>query len=147
MILHIFSVMDAFRDGDYYSTSEFPKFRLTGTAPSGDHHPVIFQKEIFNVNSFINGGTFLCTRPGYYHFSAALSADKKERTIALKIMHNGRGTAYARFFSKHAKYPFVLTSTFKGNELWICACPNNFEARAVRYGECQETVRLGGINK
>ena len=42
----------------------FPKFRLTGTAPSGDVHPVQFETELLNVEAAINAGVFLCTEPG-----------------------------------------------------------------------------------
>lgn len=55
----------------------FPKFRYTGSAESGGvwgngRIPVIWDMEILNVDSVINGGVFICMRPGFYHFSAAL---------------------------------------------------------------------------
>ena len=46
-----------------------PKFRYTGTVGSGTIHPVIFTKEIINIDAVINGGIFLCMKPGFYHFS------------------------------------------------------------------------------
>ena len=94
---NLFRTTNTFPGGDYFPTSEFPKFRLTGTAPSGDVHPVKFQREIFNVDAVIIGGTFLCTKPGYYHFSAAMSADREIGRIGLSIMHNNKGSAYARY--------------------------------------------------
>ena len=73
----------------------YPKFRLTGTAPSGDVHPVQFQTELLNVEAVINAGVFLCLEPGYYHFSAAMSAGGLE-WIGVEIIHNGKRSIYAR---------------------------------------------------
>ena len=52
----------------------YPKFRYTGTAPEGDIAPVVWSTEKLNVDAVVNGGVFLCLRPGYYHFTAGMSA-------------------------------------------------------------------------
>ena len=79
----------------------FPKFRYTGSAESGGVWgnggiPVNWDTEILNVDSVINGGVFLCMRPGFYHFSAALSADATDKTIGVYINHNSINKVYAR---------------------------------------------------
>ena len=53
--------------GGYDTTN--PKFRYTGTAGSGVNSPVMFTKAIINVDAVMNGGVFLCMKPGFYHFS------------------------------------------------------------------------------
>ena len=63
-----------------------PKFRYTGTAQNGGDHgiggiPVVWDTEKSNVDSVINGGVFLCMRPGFYYFTAALSKVLKIMTI------------------------------------------------------------------
>ena len=60
----------------------FPKFRLSGTASSGDVHPVQFETELLNVEAVINAGVFLCVEPGYYHFSGALSSGGLELKLS-----------------------------------------------------------------
>lgn len=57
--------------GGYENTN--PKFRYTGTVGSGAIHPVIFTKSTVNVDAVINGGVFLCMKPGFYHFSGLFS--------------------------------------------------------------------------
>ena len=54
--------------------NSYPIFRYTGTAPDGDVSPVNWSRREINVDSVVNGGVFLCLRPGYYHFTAAMSA-------------------------------------------------------------------------
>ena len=73
----------------------FPKFRLTCTASSGDVQPVQFETELLNVETAIDAGVFLCTEPGYYHFSAAMSAGGLE-WIGVEIIHNRRSAVFAR---------------------------------------------------
>ena len=85
--------------GRYDNTS--PRFRYTGTAPSGGIWgnggiPVIWDTEQINVDVVMNGGVFLCTVPGFYHFSAALSADKSEKQVGIYINHNSINVVYAR---------------------------------------------------
>merc|ERR1711990_90582 len=70
--------------GTYDNT--FPKFRLTGTAPKGDFHPVQLKTELFKVDAKIRSGIFLCQKAGFYHFSAALSS-ANAGDIALEIFH------------------------------------------------------------
>ena len=77
-----------------------PKFRYTGTAPNGGDRtiggiPVVWDTEKFNVDAVVNGGVFLCMRPGFYYFSAALSAPSNER-IGVYINHNSKNQVYAR---------------------------------------------------
>ena len=67
--------------GHYENSS--PKFRLTGTAPSGDIHPVVWANEEVMVDAVVNNGVFLCMQPGYYHFSAALSADENGKYVGV----------------------------------------------------------------
>ena len=81
--------------------NNFPKFRYTGSAESGGVWgnggiPVIWDTEILNVDSVINGGVFLCMRPGFYHFSAALSADATDKSVGVYINHNSVNKVYAR---------------------------------------------------
>ena len=78
-----------------------PKFRYTGSAESGGVWgnggiPVIWDTEKLNVDSVINGGVFLCMRPGFYHFSAALSADATDKSVGVYINHNSINKVYAR---------------------------------------------------
>lgn len=73
-----------------------PKFRYTGTAPSGNFHPVILDTEEINVDVIMNGGVFLCVKPGYYQFTAALGSRTSDTDIALWILHNSRQKVYAR---------------------------------------------------
>ena len=73
-----------------------PKFRYTGTVPSGTIHPVILTIEEINVDVVMNGGVFLCLKPGYYQFSAALGPAADEKHVALVIVHNSRGKVYTR---------------------------------------------------
>ena len=54
--------------------NSYPIFRYTGTAPDGDVSPVNWSRREINVDSVVNGGVFLCLRPGYYHFTAAMNA-------------------------------------------------------------------------
>ena len=69
--------------------NSFPKFRYTGTVGSGGVHPVIFTKEIINVDAVINGGVFLCMKPGFYHFSAVLNPVGGHK-VDIEIFHNSR---------------------------------------------------------
>ena len=79
----------------YYDNS-FPIFRLTGTAPSGDIHPVVWANEEIILDAVVNNGVFLCLKPGYYHFSAALSSAGK-KNIGVFIVHNTKNRVYARY--------------------------------------------------
>ena len=45
-----------------------------------------------NVDSVVNGGVFLCLRPGYYHFTAAMSAGGSGRNIDVWIDQNNAAT-------------------------------------------------------
>ena len=80
--------------GRYDNT--LPKFRYTGTAPSGVVHPVILEIEKLNVDVVMNGGVFLCMKPGYYQFSAGLSAAHDKNSIGLWIVHNSREQVYVQ---------------------------------------------------
>jgi len=57
---------------------------------SGTVHPVVFAKEELNVDSVINGGVFLCMKPGYYYFSAAMSPHRSGEKIDVIIVHNSK---------------------------------------------------------
>ena len=88
--------------GRYDNT--LPKFRYTGTAQSGGDHgiggiPVVWDTEKFNVDAVVNGGVFLCMRPGFYYFSAALSAHARDKSIGVHIAHNSINGVYARHLS------------------------------------------------
>ena len=54
--------------------NSYPIFRYTGTVRDGDVSPVNWSRREINVDSVVNGGVFLCLRPGYYHFTAAMNA-------------------------------------------------------------------------
>ena len=67
----------------------YPKFRYTGTAPDGDIAPVVWSTEKLNVDAVVNGGVFLCLRPGYYHFTATMSAASySARKIGITLRRN-----------------------------------------------------------
>ena len=70
-----------------------PKFRYTGTFPSGTIHPVNWPIKVLNVNAEINGGVFLCMYPGYYHFTAAFGAPRSNG-VGVTIVHNNRDVAF-----------------------------------------------------
>ena len=59
--------------------------------------PVDWDIEKFNVDAGVNGGVFLCMRPGFYHFSAALSANASNKQVAVYINHNSVNKVYARY--------------------------------------------------
>ena len=89
--------------GRYDNT--LPKFRYTGTAPSGGDKKiggisVVWDTENLNVDAVINGGVFLCMRPGFYYFSAALGAPSNKsgpkQNIGVYINHNSKNQVYAR---------------------------------------------------
>ena len=65
-----------------------PKFRYTGTAPDGHVSPVNWSSRKISVDAVLNGGVFLCLRPGYYQFTAALSPGGGGRTIDIWIVRN-----------------------------------------------------------
>ena len=44
----------------------------------------------------MNGGVFLCVKPGYYEFSAELSAASDKNDIGLWIVHNSREQVYTQ---------------------------------------------------
>jgi len=67
----------------------YPKFRFTGTAPSGDIAPVVWSNQQINVDPVINGGIFLCLRPGYYYFTAAMST-REDQTVEIFLNLNSR---------------------------------------------------------
>ena len=73
-----------------------PKFRYTGTVSSGTIHPAILSTRQINVDVTMNGGVFLCTRPGFYQFSAALAAAAQNKEIGMWIVHNSREKVYAQ---------------------------------------------------
>ena len=52
--------------------------------------------EKLNVDAVVNAGVFLCMNPGYYHFSAALSAHATDKHIGVYITHNAINEVYAR---------------------------------------------------
>ena len=64
--------------------------------PSGTIHPTILNTEHINVDVVMNGGVFLCVRPGYYQFSAAWSTASDKKQIGLWIVHNSRDQVYAQ---------------------------------------------------
>ena len=66
----------------------YPKFRYTGTAPSGDIAPVVWSSQKINVDAVVNGGVFLCLRPGYYHFTARMSASRSSNYITISLRLN-----------------------------------------------------------
>ena len=81
-----------------------PKFRYTGTAQSGGDHEgdgisMIWDTQEINVDVVMNGGVFLCMRPGFYYFSAALSAHARDKSIGVHIAHNSINGVYARYLS------------------------------------------------
>ena len=80
--------------GRYDNT--LPKFRYTGTAPSGVVHPVILETEKINVDVVTNGGVFLCLKPGFYQFVAALSAAHDRHAVGLWVVHNSREQVYVQ---------------------------------------------------
>ena len=73
-----------------------PKFRYTGTVPSGTIHPVILSTMEINVDVIMNGGVFLCTKPGFYQFSAALTPASDNKQMGVWIVHNSREKVYAQ---------------------------------------------------
>ena len=66
----------------------YPKFRYTGTAPEGDIAPVVWSTEKLNVDAVVNGGVFLCLRPGYYHFTASMTPFARPSYLHLRIRRN-----------------------------------------------------------
>ena len=70
----------------------YPKFRYTGTAPSGDIAPVNWGTEKLNVDAVVNGGVFLCLRPGYYHFIASMTPFAHSSYLHLRIRRNSYST-------------------------------------------------------
>ena len=70
----------------------YPKFRYTGTAPSGDIAPVVWSTEKLNVDAIVNGGVFLCLRPGYYHFTASMTPFAHSSYLHLRIRRNSLST-------------------------------------------------------
>ena len=52
--------------------------------------------EKINVDAVMNGGVFLCVKPGYYQFAAALSAAHDKNTIGLWINLNSREQVYVQ---------------------------------------------------
>ena len=66
----------------------YPKFRYTGTAPEGDIAPVVWTTEKLNVDAVVNGGVFLCLRPGYYHFTASMTPFSHSNRLHLRIRRN-----------------------------------------------------------
>ena len=83
-----------------YSRYSFRKtwsiYSKISTDRHSDVHPVPFETELLNVEAAINAGVFLCTEPGYYHFSAGTSAAGLE-WIGVEIIHNGRSAVFARW--------------------------------------------------
>ena len=69
-----------------------PIFRYTGDVRDGDVSPVNWSRREINVDSVVNGGVFLCLRPGYYHFTAAMSAGGSGRGIDVWIGQNNAAT-------------------------------------------------------
>ena len=57
---------------------------------------VIWDTEQINEDAVVNSGVFLCLRPGFYHFSAALSPHASEKSVGLYITHNSSDGVYAR---------------------------------------------------
>lgn len=114
----LFDILNNSKEGEYKKTNEFdnddwgqyentfPKFRFTGTIPSGSIHPVEFTTEELNVDAVINGGVFLCMRPGYYHFTVAMSAYHSGRKIDVFIVRNSRDIVFAAwvFLSRCLRY-------------------------------------------
>ena len=49
-----------------------------------------------NTNSELNGGIFLCTKPGYYQFSAGIGS---AGYVGVWFKINSRGKVYARYFT------------------------------------------------
>ena len=79
--------------GGYDTTN--PKFRYTGTAGSGVVSPVMFTKAIINVDAVMNGGVFLCMKPGFYHFSGFFQMS----VIFCQSLHDGELTHLKRNLS------------------------------------------------
>ena len=75
----------------------FPKFRYAGTVPSGDVHPVVWANEQILLDAVVNNGVFLCMKPGYYHFAAALCPNESNKRVSVYIVHNTRDQVYARY--------------------------------------------------
>ena len=63
--------------------------------PGREVHPVVWTTEEVNVDAVVNGGVFLCMKPGFYHFSAAISPNGGTR-LGIHIVHNSRNKVYAR---------------------------------------------------
>ena len=87
--------------GRYDHIRSYPKFRYTGKVDAGGDWTsggIIANLDTKEINSdaVVNGGIFLCMRPGFYHFSAALSSHAPGKQVGLHIMHNSKYEAYAR---------------------------------------------------
>ena len=57
---------------------------------------MILETEEINVDAVINGGVFLCVKPGYYQFTAALSAAGDQTGIGFWVVHNSRDQVYVQ---------------------------------------------------
>ena len=81
--------------------NSYPKFRYTGKVKAGGDWTsggitANLDTEEINADAVVNNGVFLCMRPDYYHFSAALSPHASGKSVGLYITHNSSNGVYVR---------------------------------------------------
>ena len=79
--------------------------------------------EEVNVDAVVNGGVFLCMKPGYYYFSAALCAFRGDERIDVIIVHNSRETNINVSSSNKILITRVTTHQSKGTTMTELKAP------------------------
>ena len=103
----------------------------------------MWSNQQINVDAIINGGVFLCLRPGYYYFTAAMST-REDQTVEIFLNLNSReivkDTWVKRFNLNHFWYKLQGVSIQCGSYWDYC------EARTQWHGVCSKTIRRSNFS-